>query len=201
VRRDDRRPGHHGALSGVRVYLAWHDQYDDPGSSLSRRLSLVVRDVLRAELDARSGPVRALSLCAGDGRDVLEVLAEREDAARVSVTMVEVLPGWWNAREVPPRTSLPAWRWLPLTPAARRPTRGSPRCGPGATLVWSRGRSREGADDFVLPVRNALSAVGFTEVSIRSFDVEDDHTALGVVRFDGSPVPLGRPETWFTLVG
>ena len=33
-----------------------------------------------------------VSLCAGDGRDVLGVLAEREDAARVSVALVEVLP-------------------------------------------------------------------------------------------------------------
>jgi hypothetical protein len=78
-------------VSGVRDYLAWHEQYDDLGSSLSRRLALV-REVLRAELDARPGPVRVVSLCAGDGRDILGVLAEREDAARVSVTLVEVLP-------------------------------------------------------------------------------------------------------------
>jgi hypothetical protein len=72
--------GHHGVVSGVRDYLAWHEQYDDLGSSLSRRLALV-RGVLRAELDARTGPVRNVSLCAGDGRDILGVLAEREDAA------------------------------------------------------------------------------------------------------------------------
>src|SRR3954447_6821584 len=83
--------GHHGLVSGVRDYLAWHEQYDDLGSSLSRRLALV-REVLRGELDARPGPVRVVSLCAGDGRDILGVLAEREDAARVSVTLVEVLP-------------------------------------------------------------------------------------------------------------
>ena len=39
-------------MSGVRDYLAWHEQYDDPGSSLPQRLAMV-RDVLRAELDAR----------------------------------------------------------------------------------------------------------------------------------------------------
>src|SRR4051794_1101226 len=83
--------GHHGVVSGVRDYLAWHEQYEDPGSSLSRRLALV-REVLQAELDTRPGPVRVVSLCAGDGRDILGVLAEREDAARVSVTLVEVLP-------------------------------------------------------------------------------------------------------------
>jgi hypothetical protein len=74
-------------------------------------------------------------------------------------------------------------------------------CAAGATLLWSRGRSLEGADDFVTPVRTAFSAAGFAEVGIRSFDVEDDRTALGVVRFDGPPVPLGPRETWFTFVG
>jgi hypothetical protein len=38
-------------------------------------------------------------------------------------------------------------------------------------------------------------------VCIRSFDVEDDRTALVVVRFDGSPVPLGPEEMWLTFVG
>ena len=78
-------------MGGVRDYLEWHELYDDPGSSLSRRLALV-RDVLHAGLEIRSGPVRVLSLCAGDGRDILGVLAARDDAARVSATLVEVLP-------------------------------------------------------------------------------------------------------------
>jgi hypothetical protein len=74
-------------------------------------------------------------------------------------------------------------------------------CASGATLVWSRGRSLEGADDFVTPVREAFAAAGFTEVSIRSFDVQDDRTALGVVRFGRAPVPLEPRQTWFTFVG
>src|SRR3954453_5211062 len=48
--------GHLGVVSGVRDYLSWYEQYDDLGSSLSRRLALV-REVARAELDAaRAGP-------------------------------------------------------------------------------------------------------------------------------------------------
>ena len=75
-------------------------------------------------------------------------------------------------------------------------------CASGATLVWSRGRSLEGADDFVTPVQQGgFSAAGFAEVCIRSFDVEDDRTALDVVRFGGQPVPLGLREAWFTFVG
>ena len=74
-------------------------------------------------------------------------------------------------------------------------------CASGATLLWTRGRSLEGAHDFVTPVRRAFSVPGFAEAGIRSFDVEDDRTALGVVRYDGPPMPIGPKQTWFTFVG
>jgi hypothetical protein len=216
---------------GVRDYLAWHEQYDDDsGSSLPRRLALV-REVLRAELDARPGPIRVLSLCAGDGRDILGVLAEREDAARVSVTLVEVLPELVErarsaAAEVAADVEVVAadagcsetYLGLATVPAdvvllvgvlgnisdadVATTVAAMPRlCAPGATLLWSRGRSLQGADDFVTPVRKAFGAAGYTEISIQSFDVEDDRTALGVVRFDGPPKPLVPGHTWFTFVG
>jgi hypothetical protein len=217
-------------VSGVRDYLAWHEQYDDPGSCLSRRLALV-REVLRAELDARPGPVRVVSLCAGDGRDILGVLAEREDAARVSVTLVEVLPELVERAQraaagvaadvevvVADAGCSETYVGLDTVPAdvvllvgvlgnisdadvAATAAAMARLCARGATLVWSRGRSLAGADDFVTPVRRAFSTAGFAEVGIRSFDVEDDHTALGVVRYHGPMVPLGSTETWFTFVG
>lgn len=74
-------------------------------------------------------------------------------------------------------------------------------CAPGATLVWSRGRSTDGAADYVTPVREAFAGAGFAEVSRTPFDVDDDHTALGVVRYDGPAVPLERGGQWFTFVG
>jgi hypothetical protein len=217
-------------VSGVRDYLAWHEQYDDPASGLPRRLALV-REVLRGELDARPGPVRVLSLCAGDGRDILGVLAEREDAARVSVTLVEVLPElverarraadqvaaavevlaadagcsetYVGLGTVPADVVLLVGVLGNVSDADVAATVAAMRrlCAPGATLLWSRGRSLEGAEDFVTPVRSAFSAAGFAEVSIRAFDVADDRTALGVVRFDGPTLPLGPRQTWFTFVG
>lgn len=217
-------------MSGVRDYSAWHELYDDPGSSLPRRLAQV-RKVLRAELDVRPGPVRVVSLCAGDGRDILGVLAERDDAARVSVTLVEVLPELVErARSASTHVAADVevmaadagrsetYVGLPTVPAdvvllvgvlgnvsdadVGTTVAAMPRlCASGATLVWSRGRSLEGAEDFVTPVREAISAAGFAEVSIRSFDVNDDRTALGVARFEGPPVPLGPSGRWFTFVG
>jgi len=57
-----------------RDWHAWHENYDDPASSLSRRLQ-VVRSELASLLAAATGPVRLVSLCSGDGRDTLPVLA------------------------------------------------------------------------------------------------------------------------------
>ncbi len=217
-------------MSGVRDYLAWHEQYDDPGSSLLQRLAMV-RDVLRAELDARPGPVRVLSLCAGDGRDLLSVLAERDDAARVSATLVEVLPELVEraralAADLASDVEVVAgdagrsdtYAGLATVPAdvvlvvgvlgnvsdddvAVLAAALPQLCAPGATLVWSRGRSVDGTLDVVTPVREALAAAGFGEVSVTPFDVGDDCTALGVVRYDGPAVALERGVPWFTFVG
>ena len=74
-------------------WVAWHEPYADPSSQLSGRRRAVQRRV-GDWLDALPGsglPARVVSACAGDGRDVLEVLADRPaDAARVDVLLVEL---------------------------------------------------------------------------------------------------------------
>jgi hypothetical protein len=72
-----------------RDWPAWHLEYDDPASSLSLRLD-VVRTQLRALLDGAGGQVRLLSLCAGDGRDTLPVIAS--SSTQVSAVLVELDP-------------------------------------------------------------------------------------------------------------
>jgi hypothetical protein len=78
----------------TRDWHEWHLQYDDPASSLSRRLEDVRRQ-LGADLDARAEAgqhsVRLLSLCAGDGRDTIPVLAARPDL-EVDACLVELDP-------------------------------------------------------------------------------------------------------------
>ena len=57
-----------------RDWYEWHAAYDQPGSGLARRLSWV-QDRIRAALDgAPAGPLRVISLCAGQGRDLIGVL-------------------------------------------------------------------------------------------------------------------------------
>ncbi len=68
----------------------WHEQYSDPVSSLSRRLRVVQR---RLEDLLASGSIRRiLSLCAGDGRDVIPVLARRPREGRPDTVLVELDP-------------------------------------------------------------------------------------------------------------
>jgi len=72
-----------------RDWHEWHRAYDDPASSIALRL-VAVRAALRDLLEAADGPVRLLSLCAGDGRDTLPVVAASEVA--VSGVLVELDP-------------------------------------------------------------------------------------------------------------
>ena len=74
-------------MSAERDWHAWHEEYDDSLSALARRL-VVVRSLLAGLLEDATEPVRLLSLCAGDGRDTIPVLAESE--RHVDACLVEL---------------------------------------------------------------------------------------------------------------
>src|ERR1700736_5534353 len=72
-------------------WVAWHDQYaaDD---ALVRRLE-VVRRLIRTALDgAPPGEIRVVSMCAGDGRDLLGVLGDHPRRHEVRARLVELEP-------------------------------------------------------------------------------------------------------------
>ncbi|TCC50723.1 SAM-dependent methyltransferase [Kribbella capetownensis] len=71
-------------------WSAWHDEYDDPGSELSQRLKVVQTQLRIALEDCAAGPLRIVSLCAGQGRDVLEVLADHPRRGDVHARLVEL---------------------------------------------------------------------------------------------------------------
>ena len=86
--------GHDGP---VRDWVTWHEEYDDPSSRLSARLTLVKQQLAAALDRAPAGPVRLVSLCAGQGRDVIETLSEPAPAGHprrddVSAVLVEASP-------------------------------------------------------------------------------------------------------------
>jgi hypothetical protein len=72
-----------------RDWHEWHEQYDQPDSELALRL-VAVRERIKIALDgAPPGPLRLLSMVAGQGRDVLPVLAAHPRGADVTARLVE----------------------------------------------------------------------------------------------------------------
>ena len=58
-------------MGELRDYLDWHDDYERPGTPLYERLQVVIRFLRRAIDEQPPGPVRVVSLCAGQGADIL----------------------------------------------------------------------------------------------------------------------------------
>lgn len=73
-------------------WVEWHTAYDNPSSSLSRRLN-VVRQRLEGVLVLvdRASP-SILSLCAGNGGDVIPVLATNRSRWSASALLIELDP-------------------------------------------------------------------------------------------------------------
>lgn len=78
-------------MEGARPdWYSWHEPYDRPGSALADRLE-IVKGFLREALDeAPAGEIRLVSLCAGQGRDVVEVVAAHPRAGDVRARLVEL---------------------------------------------------------------------------------------------------------------
>jgi hypothetical protein len=217
-----RRCCHTEALAGLRDYQLWHRHYDDPDSDLSWRLRTVQR-YIREALDRRSGAVRVLSCCSGDGRDLLETLTRREDAERVSATLIEIHPaiaerarqaGAASGAAIEVRTADGGVTdaYLGAAPAdlvlmvgilgnishadLTRTIAAAPvLCRTGATLIWSRGR-RQG--DINSTVKSRFSAAGFTELDYATLD-RGSWPAAAAMRYDGLPRPLVAGERLFTF--
>ena len=211
------------SADGLRDYVAWHDAYGDPQSSLSWRLS-VVRSWIEGTLDEHTGPLRVLSVCAGDGRDVLGVLALRPDVANVDVTLIEIDPvlaarARQQTADLHPRIRVdvrvadagdPA-AYSDAVPAdlvllvgifgnitdadiARTIAAAPGMCRPGATVLWSRGRHGGDRRD---EIRWRFLAAGFAEIGLDTLD-RDGHPTVGAMRFleDTKPMPTHRLFTF-----
>jgi hypothetical protein len=78
--------------SAQRDWQAWHAAYADPASSLAQRLKVVQARLADALSLAPAGPVRLISMCAGQGRDVIPVLARHPRGREVQARLVELDP-------------------------------------------------------------------------------------------------------------
>lgn len=200
-------------------WRAWHQRYDDPGSELARRL-LTVQAQVRDALDrAPAGPIPVISLCAGQGRDLLGVLRDHPRAADVRARLVELDPELAaTAREQAPENVevvtgdasltdqydgfVPAELLLltgifgNITNTDIQRTIAGARmfCRTGATVIWTRHREEP---DLVPSICDWFEARGFERVWVSG---KDAGFGVGVHRFTGSPQPLVKGQTLFSFV-
>ena len=73
----------------MKDWVAWHREYDNPDSALSKRLDRVAWHLRGALDEARAGQIRLVSLCAGQGHDVLRVLPGHPRVHDVRAVLVE----------------------------------------------------------------------------------------------------------------
>lgn len=202
----------------------WHEDYDRPGSRLARRL-LAVQEQLRTALDERPpGPIRVVSLCAGQGRDLLGVLpahprrpdvsallveldpdnsaAAAASAARAGLDRVEVVTGDaamtdHYLRMAPADLVLACGLFGNMTDGQIERTVDACRslCATGGTVVWTRHRD---APDRVPLICDWFETRGFER---RSLTDPAEGFAVGTHRYAGQPHPLvpGRRMFAFDL--
>lgn len=207
-----------------RDWHAWHAPYDDPESPLSRRLR-VVQERIRVWLQARRGQgVCVVSVCAGRGRDLLEVLADLPQVSGVRARLVEldrdnvdiarrairdrgragveVVEGDAGALDAY-RGTVPADLVLLCGVLGNisdddvwRTLDQLPQlCAERATVIWTRSRRDP---DLTPAIRRRLAEAGFAE---QSFDAPDHELfSVGVHRFEGRPQPLVAGGRLFRFV-
>lgn len=202
----------------MRDWVTWHKAYDDPSSSLSARLQRVRRHLSRALDQAPCGLVRLVSLCAGQGHDVLGVLPDhprREDVRAVLVESDARNAGL--ARRHAAEAGLPqvevrqadasrVGSFADALPASvlllcgifgnvsdrdiRRTAEAAPSlCAAGATVIWTRHRR---PPDLTPQIRAWFAGAGFDEIAFDALETSTQ-VGVGVGRLRGAP-PAGPPD-------
>jgi len=178
-------------------WVAWHAAYDDPSSPLAARLRQVSQRLSEAIDRAPPGPVRLVSLCAGQGRDVIGVLPGHPRRDDVRAVLVEANPQLAEAArgaaaeaglarvEVRAADAAVVASFADALPAdvlllcgifgnvgeddiKRTIEASAATCTPGATVIWTRHRL---PPDLTPRIRAWFAASGFEELA---FDVGPD---------------------------
>ncbi|MDQ3896686.1 MAG: SAM-dependent methyltransferase [Actinomycetota bacterium] len=203
-----------------RDWFAWHRPYEDPASPLYHRL-LAVRRRIGAALDGcPPGPIRAVSMCAGQGRDLLPVLMDHPRRADVRARLVELDPrnavvaraASLDGVEVVTGDASITTAYEGMVPADLVLVCGvfghatdedihhtihrlPGLCGPGATVIWTRG----GFEPDLRPlIRRWFTEAGFQEVGFETGGGETDW-GVGATRLVGPPQPYEPGVRLFTF--
>jgi Putative methyltransferase len=211
------------APDAPRDWADWHRPYDDSASLLSGRLRRVQAH-LRLLLDRQPpGPVQVISLCAGQGRDVIGVLEHHPRRADVGARLVELDPrNVEHARRaaaaagldgvhvteadagltdsyagaVPAQIVVACGIFGNITDAdiERTVTALPGLCAPGAGVIWTR---HTRAPDLTPAIRAWLAAAGFAEEAYEA--PAATRQGIGRHRLTGPPAPFPPGEHLFTF--
>ena len=196
-----------------RDWVAWHADYDT-SSPLARRLAVVQEQVGRSIAERVGTPIRVLSLCSGEGRDLIAPLSAAKPAVEVRGLLVELDPilakrareGIADAgleglevREGDAGTTATFADAVPADvlllcgifgnisdEAIERTVRALPAvCAPGATVIWTRHRR---PPDLTPAIRRWFREAGFRhDAFVR---VPDSTGSVGVEQLSGPPRPF-----------
>jgi len=215
----------YGAPVAASEWERWHRGYDEPGSSLQRRLERVRARVALALDEQPVGPVAVLSMCAGQGRDLVPVLAAHPRRDDVRALLVELDPVNAAAAGAAVREAGLAGvtvragdasataAYADIVPVGlalvcgvfgnipdddvRRTVRSLPTLlRPGATVVWTRHRL---APDLTPSIMDWFAGAGFDRVG---YDTEAGYRyGVGVHRLVAGPRPFDPGITLFRFDG
>jgi len=180
----------------------WHRGYDE-SIALKRRLE-TVRQHIAAALDAApAGPLRVLSICAGDGRDLIGALRDHPRRHDVTATLVERDPRLveqglalslaaglgarvhFNCADatrsdvyrggIPCHVTLACGVIGNLAPDTTRAfvRLASAVCATGGSLIWTRLLSANNGMTHAPVVRRLLAGAGFEEVRADVVEADD----------------------------
>jgi hypothetical protein len=200
-------------------WIAWHAAYD-ADTPLVHRLRAVQRRI-RDVLDDRAvSDIRVISMCAGEGRDLLEVLADHPRRLDVRGRLVELDPKLASraAASAPPGIAVAnadagvTDAYAEAVPAdlvlvcgvfgnigdedVERTVRSLPGfCARGAVVIWTRHRR---PPDLTVDIRRWFAEAGFEPVA---FDAPADFEwSVGVQRFVSDPLPFVAGRRLFSFL-
>jgi predicted RNA methylase len=204
-------------------WVTWHKGYD--GDQPQTKRLKVVQQLIREALDrALPGRIRVISLCAGDGRDLLGVLSSHPRAGDVQARLVDLDPELVaTGRESVSRLALQGIEYIHGDASTTRSCVGavpadlvilcgifgnisnedikrtidhlSELCAANASVVWTRGRFEP---DLTPTIRSWFAEAGFEELTFVA--IPDSTAAVGAHRLRQAPGSFHDNERLFTFL-
>ena len=202
----------------------WHASYERPTSPMAQRLALVENHVVRALSERPSGPISVISICAGQGHDLIgaarhherrgdirarlveldedNVKATRQSLLTEGLTAIEAVQGDASLTDAydgaaPAQVILICGVLGNIATAdvARTISLLPSLCAPGAHVVWTRNRN---PPDLVPSVLEMFAAAGFDTLRLD----DGPNLAIATSRLTGPPRDAAPAGTrLFSFIG